>query len=270
MADNLIQKDKDNYKKTQGLASNESSLEESLVDQFQKDFSFVVRPSKVTINGHTVDLISGDNLSIELKAANKDQSTGIVDFIRNKGYSVRTNTKNDISVFRKVNESKKLPHGNKMTKAKQILEAVNKLPPAAQLSRRLKESATGTAGKGWYTLDKDNEPTDGPFKTKKEADKAAGSDETVEYGNTSNQGEFTKEKYIGESSGKANLDVDHLQRTDIEKLKKELIAAGLEETKDFFIKSGGGSWITYAAYDREPLDILMKYGVGEVEENERK
>jgi len=56
-----------------------------------------------------------------------------------------------------------------------------------------------------------------------------------------------------------------LERHEIEKLKKELEATGLELGKDFLVKSGHESWITYAAHDSAQDEILGKYGV-EIEE----
>jgi hypothetical protein len=67
---------------------------------------------------------------------------------------------------------------------------------------------------------------------------------------------------------RAQLDVTRLDRRELARLQDELENVGLVIGKDFFIKSGGPAWITYAAYDREPLEILMDYGVGEEELNE--
>lgn len=66
---------------------------------------------------------------------------------------------------------------------------------------------------------------------------------------------------------KAMLDVSDLDRRELAKLVDELTAEGLKLGTDFFIKSGGDSWIMYSKYDRKPLEILMKYRVGEVEES---
>jgi len=69
------------------------------------------------------------------------------------------------------------------TKAQQFLESVKKL--------KIKESA----GLGYYVLDKDKEPNDGPYKTRKEAAKSTNNpDETIAYGDTSDNGVFTPAK----------------------------------------------------------------------------
>lgn len=81
-------------------------------------------------------------------------------------------------------------------------------------------------------------------------------------------GDFVGKPFIREESSdqKAHLDVEHLDRRDLAHLQDELEKSGLVIGKDFWIKSDGTSWITYSAYDRQPLDILQKYRVGEYED----
>lgn len=58
----------------------------------------------------------------------------------------------------------------------------------ASKQKIIKESS----GKGWYNLDKEGSPSDGPFKTEAEAAKTKDIDEVTEYGETYDNGEFVK------------------------------------------------------------------------------
>jgi len=74
--------------------------------------------------------------------------------------------------------------------------------------------------------------------------------------------------FINESAPKVYLDTDGTSSKYLINCTKDLERSGLKLGTDFFLKSDGSSWILNTKLDSEQDEILAKYNIEEIEDED--